>query len=88
MSTKAAIKLIYISGMGFIGNSIGKLLSITSRNDIQRTLIRGAGIATGVYAGIIIANDLEIMIENAIDEIEHNKDDEHMEVYNGRGEED
>lgn len=83
MSTKAAIKLIYISGMGFIGESIGRAFAgLTGKSEAVKLLMRISGAATGAYAGVLIANDLEIMIENAMDEIKH-KDDDHLEVNHG-----
>lgn len=82
MSTKAIIKLIYISGMGLIGEELGKAIGALSRSELARLLMKLSGAATGVYAGVLIANDLEVMIANAMDELK--KDDDNMEVYDER----
>lgn len=83
MSTKAALKLIYISGMGFVGESFGKLLAgLTGKSEGVKLLMRMSGAATGAYAGVIIANDLEVIIENAIEEREKHTS-EHLEVNHG-----
>lgn len=81
MSTKAIVKLIYISGMGLLGESVGNLLaSIGGKKEVARLLMRVSGAATGAYAGLIIANDIDDIVGVVIDQIKHNEDD-NMEVY-------
>ena len=83
MSTKAGIKLIYIVGMGLIGESAGRVLAgLTGKTEVKKSLMKVAGAATGAYAGIIIANELEDIITGVADDIKH-KDNDHLEVNNG-----
>ena len=79
MSGKSVIKLIYIGGMTLFGKSVGDLVAPIAKDDISRLLIKASCAATGAYAGVLIANDIDEMISNAINEL----DDENVEVNDG-----
>ena len=83
MSTKAFGRLIYISGMGFIGESLGRVLAgFTGKSEGAKLLMRAAGAATGVYAGYVISSEAELIIEDAMNEVK-GKHEEHLEVNHG-----
>lgn len=83
MSNKAIVKLVYISGMGLIGESFGRLMAgLTGKTEAPKLLMRAAGAVTGAYAGVIIANDLEEILVDIAEEVKA-KDDENLEVNHG-----
>ena len=86
MSTKNLIKLFYCTGMGFLGKNVGEMVSAGAKSDVEKAVVKMVGAVTGVYAGLIIADDLDVMISNAIDDVskEEKKD---VEVNNGWREE-
>ena len=84
MTSKGALKLIYICGMGVLGKNFGSLLAPVSRDPIARKLCVTAGAVTGAYIGYAIADDLEAAIMEAIDIVEKRHEDEpQMEVNHG-----
>lgn len=80
MSTRSIIKTIYIAGMGILGEKVAERFVIFTKDPISHLLVRSAGAVTGAYAGVLIANDLDEMLSNAIDILEKEKT---VEVNNG-----
>ena len=84
MSTKALMKLVYISGMGLVGESFARTLAgLTGKTEGPKLLMRAAGAITGAYAGVIIANDLEEILVDISEEVSGRHDEENLEVNNG-----
>lgn len=80
MSGKTIAKSIYIFGMGLFGNCVGDVFGrACCTNDVTRTLVKGAVCVTGAYTGLIIANNLDEMIANAINELENDVEVNHNE---------
>lgn len=65
MTGKFILKMIVVAGSAITGGNLFSMVIPKSQGIIFKMLAGAAGVATGGYAGIRIANDLDEMIQNA-----------------------